>query len=152
MPVEAGSVAPDFSLEDQHGKSHSLKDYAGKWVVLYFYSKDDTPGCTKEACNFRDNIPSLQDKNAIVLGVSADTVQSHKKFANKYDLPFLLLSDPDKTVIEAYNVWREKNMYGKKRMGIVRSTFVIDPDGKVAKPWYNVKVAGHTEQVLEVLK
>jgi thioredoxin-dependent peroxiredoxin len=151
MQLEAGNVAPEFSLEDQHGKSHNLKDYRGKWVVLYFYPKDDTSGCTKEACGFRDSRSSFDEKNAVVLGVSADTVQSHEKFANKYDLPFPLLSDPDKTAIEAYNVWQEKNMYGKKRMGIVRSTFVIDPDGNVAKAWYKVKVAGHTEQVLEVV-
>ena len=152
MAIETGDKAPEFSLPDQTGTTRNLKDYASKSVVLYFYPKDDTPGCTKEACSFRANISAVHAKTAVVLGISADSVQKHEKFAIKYDLPFPLLSDPDKEAIQAYDVWREKNMYGKKRMSIVRSTFVIGPDGIVTKSWYNVKVAGHTEQVLSVLE
>ena len=113
MPTK-GDNAPDFSLADQNGAVHTLKQYAGKWVVLYFYPKDDTPGCTKEACSFRDNLGAVTKKGAVILGVSGDSTASHRKFADKYDLPFPLLSDPDKAVINAYGVWKEKNMYGKK--------------------------------------
>lgn len=151
MAADTGDRAPDFSLTDQNGTTHSLKDYAGKWVVLYFYPKDDTPGCTKEACSFRDNLGTVAGKNAVVLGVSADSTDSHRKFADKYELPFPLLSDPEKAVIEAYDVWREKTMYGKKSMGIVRSTFLINPEGTIEKVWRNAQVDGHTEQVLAAI-
>ena len=150
MP-DAGNKAPDFTLPDQNGTIHSLADYTGKWVVLYFYPKDNTPGCTKEACSFRDNMARVTSENAVVLGVSADSVQSHGKFAQKHDLPFPLLSDEEKTVLEAYDVWKEKNMYGRKSMGIVRTTYLINPEGVIAKVWKQVKVDGHTDQVLEAI-
>jgi len=150
MPT-IGDKAPDFSLADQNGATHSLKQYTGKWVVLYFYPKDDTPGCTKEACSFRDNLGAVTKKGAVILGVSSDSTASHRKFADKYSLPFPLLSDPDKAVINAYGVWKEKSMYGKKTMGVERSTFLIGPDGKIAHEWRKVKVDGHTEEVLAAL-
>jgi thioredoxin-dependent peroxiredoxin len=150
MP-DIGDKAPDFKLDDQSGKTHSLNDYAGKWVVLYFYPKDNTPGCTKESCSFNDNLSSVSEKNAVVFGVSADSVASHEKFATKYGFGFPLLSDPEKEVIEAYGVWQEKNNYGKKSMGIVRTTYLIDPDGNIAQVWRKVKVDGHTEQVLAAI-
>jgi len=150
MPTK-GDNAPDFSLADQNGAVHTLKQYAGKWVVLYFYPKDDTPGCTKEACSFRDNLGAVTKKGAVILGVSGDSTASHKKFATKYDLPFPLLADTEKAVINAYGVWKEKNMYGKKTMGVERSTFLIDPAGKIAAEWRKVKVDGHAEEVLAAL-
>jgi len=150
MPTK-GDNAPDFSLADQNGVVHTLKQYAGKWVVLYFYPKDDTPGCTKEACSFRDNLGAVTKKGAVILGVSGDSTASHKKFATKYDLPFPLLADTEKAVINAYGVWKEKNMYGKKTMGVERSTFLIDRAGKIAAEWRKVKVDGHTEEVLAAL-
>lgn len=150
--LKVGSKAPAFSLENDEGKKVSLKDLQGKKVVLYFYPKDDTPGCTKEACSFSENIKSIQKAGAIVLGVSADTVDSHRKFKEKYKLNFPLLSDPDKDAIEKYGVWKEKNMYGKKSMGIERTTFIIDEDGKIAHIFPKVKVDGHTEAILEKLK
>ena len=151
MPVETGDIAPDFSLVDQNGATHRLKDYAGKKVVLYFYPKDDTPGCTTEACSFRDSMPTVAGKNAVVLGVSGDSVNSHRKFADKYELPFPLLSDPDKAVLQAYDVWQEKTNYGKKSMGVVRSTFLVNPEGRIEKVWRNVKVDGHSEDVLSAI-
>lgn len=147
--IEAGQPAPDFTLSDQHGKSVTLSKLKGTPVVLYFYPKDDTPGCTKEACAFRDARADYEKSGARVLGVSPDTVASHLKFAEKFDLPFSLLADPDRTACEAYGVWQEKNMYGKKSMGVVRSTFLIDRKGIVRKVYPRVKVDGHSESVLE---
>lgn len=147
-----GSKAPEFYLSDQDGKDHELADYHGQWVLLYFYPKDDTSGCTKEACGLRDSFPKFEDVSAIVLGVSADSVESHKKFATKYKLPFTLLADPDKKVIQAYGVWREKSMYGKSFLGIARTSFLIDPDGNIAKIYEKVKPAEHAHQVLHDLK
>ncbi|WP_169973709.1 thioredoxin-dependent thiol peroxidase [Tautonia rosea] len=150
--IEEGSAAPDFSLADQHGKKVSLKKLKGKVIVLYFYPKDDTPGCTKEACAFRDARADYEAAGAVVLGVSPDTVESHRKFAEKYELPFTLLADPDKEVIQAYGVWKEKNMYGKKSMGVERTTVVIDSKGVVRKIFPKVRVDGHSEKILEVLQ
>lgn len=149
--LKEGDKAPEFTLKDTNGKTVSLKDFRGKKVVLYFYPKDDTPGCTKEACSFRDNLPAFGDLNAVVLGVSADTEESHRKFTSKYNLPFTLLSDPDKKVIQEYGVWKEKNMYGKKSMGIERTTFVIDEQGRIMKVFPKVKVDGHVEEVMEAI-
>jgi peroxiredoxin Q/BCP len=148
MPA-AGDNAPDFSAPDQNGNTVSLKDFSGKTVVLYFYPKDDTPGCTKEACGFRDDLSAFTGKNSVIIGVSPDDSKSHKKFVDKYNLPFTLLADPDKKICEAYGVWQEKSMYGRKSMGVVRSTFVIGPDGKIAKAFSNVKVDGHVAKVLD---
>lgn len=150
--LKIGSKAPEFKLQNEEGKTVSLKDFAGKKVVLYFYPRDMTPGCTKEACSFAENQSRITKLGAVVLGVSADSVESHKKFKEKYGLSFPLLSDPKKEVIGKYGVWQEKNMYGKKTMGIVRSTFVIDEAGKIAHIFSRVKVDGHTEKVLEKLK
>jgi len=151
MPA-VGQKAPSFDLKDQTGKTHRLEDYRGKWVVLYFYPKDDTPGCTKEACSFRDNISAVRKKNAVVLGVSPDDMASHRKFADTFTLNFPLLADPDKKVIQAYDVWKEKNGYGKTHMGIQRATYLIDPQGNVAKVWPKVSVDGHTEEVLAAIR
>jgi peroxiredoxin Q/BCP len=150
MPA-AGDIAPAFSALDQHGNSVSLADFAGKTVVLYFYPKDDTPGCTREACGFRDEFQSFTKKNVVILGVSPNDSAKHTKFIAKYSLPFTLLADPDKALCQAYDVWKEKNMYGKKSFGVVRSTFIIGPDGKIAKVFNNVKVDGHIAKVLEVV-
>ncbi len=150
--IEEGIIAPSFSLADQDGKTHSLKDCLGKKVVLYFYPKDNTPGCTKEACSFRDEIAFFKKNDTIIFGVSADSVKSHKNFSEKFSLPFPLLSDESKKMIEAYGVWKEKSMYGKKYMGIERTTVIIDEKGKVKKIFAKVKVEGHTEEVLEALK
>jgi len=150
--VEEGKKAPSFSLQDGEGKKVSLSDFKGQKVVLYFYPKDMTSGCTKEACGFRDNFPNFKKIKTVVLGVSSDSVQSHKKFADKYELPFTLLSDKKKEVVEKYGVWKEKSMYGKKYMGVERSTFIIDEEGKVLKVFRKVKVDGHIEEVEKVLK
>jgi peroxiredoxin Q/BCP len=150
--LKAGSKAPSFSLQSDEGKNISLKDFAGKKVVLYFYPKDDTPGCTREACSFTENANALRKAGAVVLGVSADSVASHEKFKKKYKLNFPLLSDPDRETIRKYGVWKEKNMYGKKTMGVERTTFIIDEEGKIAHIFPKVKVDGHTEKVLEKLK
>jgi peroxiredoxin Q/BCP len=150
MP-EVGSKAPQFTLESQDGTKVSLKEFLGKKVVLYFYPKDDTPGCTKEACSFTDNFAKFKKQGAVVLGISADSVDSHKKFQRKHNLSITLLSDPKKEVINNYGVWKEKNMYGKKIMGIERTTFLIDENGKIARVFPKVKVDGHTEKVLEEL-
>lgn len=149
--IEIGRKAPTFTLNDQTNKSHKLADYAGKWVVLYFYPKDSTPGCTKEACGFRDASKDLQAAGAVVFGVSPDDEKSHAKFAEKQSLNFPLLADTKQTVCEKYGVWQEKSMYGKKYMGVVRTTYLIDPQGKVAARWDKVKVPGHVEDVLETL-
>ena len=150
--VEEGKKAPAFSLKDQDGKKVSLNELKGKNIVLYFYPKDNTSGCTKEACNFRDEFPKFGKLKAVILGVSPDSVESHKRFAAKYDLPFTLLSDEDKTVVEKYGVWQEKSMYGRKYMGVVRSTFIIDKEGKIRKIFRKVKVADHNKEVMEALK
>jgi peroxiredoxin Q/BCP len=150
--VEAGQPAPDFSLSDQHGQPITLAQFRGTPVVLYFYPKDGTPGCTKEACAFRDARATYEAAGAKVVGVSPDTPASHKKFAEKYKLPFTLAADPEKTVCQSYGVWKEKNMYGKKAMGVERTTFVIDGAGVVRKVFSRVKVDGHSDQVLTVLQ
>ncbi|GMU96948.1 MULTISPECIES: thioredoxin-dependent thiol peroxidase [Ignavibacterium] len=150
--IEEGKKAPDFTLPDQDGNKVKLSDFKGRYIVLYFYPKDDTPGCTKEACSFRDTFPEFNNVDAVILGVSPDSVSSHKKFAEKYKLPFRLLADEDKKVIEKYGVWKEKSMYGKKYMGVERTTFVIDPDGRIKKIFPKVKVDNHHQEVLEALK
>jgi peroxiredoxin Q/BCP len=150
--VEAGQPAPAFTLPADDGTKLRLSDLKGQPVVLYFYPRDDTPGCTREACAFRDQQEELTKLGAVVLGVSADSITSHGKFRDKYRLNFPLLADVDHRVAEKYGAWREKNMYGKKSMGIQRSTFLIGPDGKVAKVWKQVKVDGHDEQVLAALR
>lgn len=150
--VEAGSPAPDFTLFNDAGEPVRLSDLRGRAVVLYFYPKDDTPGCTKEACAFRDRNSEILKLGAEVLGVSPDSVESHAKFREKYGLNFRLLADTDHSVAEQYGAWREKNMYGKKSMGVQRSTFLIDAEGKVAKVWKRVRVDGHDEEVLTALK
>jgi len=149
--LEVGKKAPDFKLKDQDGKTVSLSEFKGKNVVLYFYPKDDTPGCTTEACSFRDELPRFNKNDAVILGISADSVDSHKKFAQKFDLPFTLLSDENKKVVEDYGVWKEKNNYGKKYMGIERTTYIIDKEGKIKKIFNKVKVDGHSEEVMEAL-
>ena len=149
MSITIGSKAPDFMLPDQNGIMHSLAEYTGMHVLLYFYPKDDTEGCTVEACSFRDRLNELKEKNVQVLGVSADTTESHIKFAQKYQLNFPILSDTNKEVIEAYGVWREKTMFGKTFMGIVRESFLISPQGMIVKHYTNVKPETHVEEVLE---
>jgi peroxiredoxin Q/BCP len=149
MPlIDPGKKAPAFSLKDQNGKTHSLADYAGKSVILYFYPKDDTPGCTTETCAFRDNLPKFTTNKAVVLGASILDEASKAKFAEKYSVNFPLLADADHAVAEKYGVWQEKSNYGKKYMGIVRTTYLIGPDGVVKRRWDNVKVDGHAEEVL----
>ena len=150
MPKE-GDPAPDFRLPADDGKTYALKDLRGRKVVLYFYPKDDTPGCTKEACSFRDNLSRVQSKGAIVLGVSKDDLASHAKFREKYSLSFPLLSDPEGKVLTAYGVWKEKNLYGMTFMGIERTTFVIDERGRIQKVFPRVKVDGHVDEVLAAL-
>lgn len=150
--IKEGLAAPDFKLPDQNGKEHSLKDFRGKNVVLYFYPKDNTPGCTREACNFRDELSDFTDLNAEILGISADSVESHHKFVEKFNLPFILLSDKSRKVIESYGVWKLKNLYGKKTFGIERSTFLIDKKGTVRKIFRKVKVDNHNKELKEALK
>ena len=150
--LDVGDRAPAFSLEDQSGKTVKLSDFKGKTVVLYFYPKDDTPGCTREACAFRDEHSMLQKAGAVVLGVSPDSGASHARFAGKYQLPFPLLADTDHAISEKYGAWGEKSLYGRKFMGITRSTFLIDASGKVARVWPKVKVDGHVDQVLEAIR
>lgn len=149
MQVAISQPAPDFSLPDQQGQLHNLADYRGRWVVLYFYPKDDTPGCTAEACNMRDHAADFAAHKVVVLGVSADNQASHHKFATKFNLNFPLLSDPDKSVIQAYGVWVEKSMFGKKYLGIDRQTFLIDPQGRIAKVYPKVNPTQHTQQLLQ---
>lgn len=149
--LETGVKAPDFSLPDQNGEMHTLEEYRGKKVVLYFYPKDNTPGCTKQACNFGELYPQFQEKGAVVIGISKDSIASHKKFQEKYGLPFTLLSDPELSAIQAYDVWQEKNMYGKKTMGVVRTTYLIDEQGMIIKAMGKVKAAENPAQVLESL-
>ena len=152
MAIEEGRAAPAFTLKDAQGNKVSLKDFRGRNVVLYFYPKDDTPGCTKEACGFRDLWKDIQNADTVVLGVSPDDPQSHQKFAARYALPFPLLCDPDRQVMEKYGAWGEKNMYGKKTMGVIRSTVLIGPDGKVRRHWKRVsKAETHPQKVLEAI-
>lgn len=146
-----GTKAPAFTLPDQNGEMHSLEEYKGKKVILYFYPKDNTPGCTKQACNFGELYPQFMEKGAVILGVSKDSVASHKKFEEKYGLPFTLLSDTDRTVIEAYDVWKEKKNYGKVSMGVVRTTYLIDEDGIIVKGFDQVKAADNPAQMLELV-
>src|ERR1039457_568548 len=147
-----GKQAPDFMLQGSDGKEHTLKQYAGKTVIIYFYPKDNTPGCTKEACGFRDNQLVLTDKGVVVLGVSKDSIASHNKFISLFNLPFVLLTDPDTTMMQAYGAFGEKVMCGKKTTGIIRSTVIVGPDGKVKKQWAKVaKAELHPLQVLEYL-
>ena len=147
--IEIGKKAPDFTLTDQDGNLHKLSDYHGKKLVLYFYPKDDTPGCTKEACSFRDNFSSFKKEGIDVLGVSIDDENSHTKFREKYKLPFNLLADTDKDVVEKYGVWVEKNLYGKKKWGIARKTFLIDKDGLIQHVFNKVKAEIHADEVLD---
>ncbi|MCD2348190.1 thioredoxin-dependent thiol peroxidase [Clostridium guangxiense] len=152
MEIKENGAAPDFSLFGSDGKEHRLSDYRGKKVILYFYPKDNTAGCSKEACSFRDNIEIVDDLNAVVLGVSRDSLKSHDKFIDKFNLPFILLSDEEEKVCKLYDVIKEKNMYGRRYMGIERSTFIIDESGILKKIFRKVKVTGHIEQVIESLK
>ena len=150
--LEIGTKAPDLELPDQDGKLRTLSEFRGQKVVLYFYPKDMTPGCTKQACSFGELYPQFQEKGAIVIGVSRDSVASHKKFEEKYGLPFILLSDPERKAVEAYDVWREKKNYGKVSMGVVRSTYLIDEDGVIIKAFGNVKAADNPTQMLGELQ
>lgn len=149
--LEIGTKAPDFSLPDQDGTIRSLSEFKGKKIVLYFYPKDNTPGCTKQACSFGELSPQFAKQDAVVIGISKDSVASHKRFADKYSLPFVLLADPELTAIQAYDVWHEKSMYGKKTMGIVRSTYVIDENGIIAAAFPKVKAAENPAQMLSYL-
>ncbi len=149
--LEIGTAAPAFSLPDQNNQMHTLEEYRGKKVILYFYPKDNTSGCTKQACGFGELYPQFTEKGAVVIGVSKDSVASHKKFEEKYELPFTLLSDPELTAIQAYDVWKEKTMYGKKTMGVVRTTYLIDENGIIEKAFGKVKAAENPAQMLELL-
>ena len=151
MNFKVGDKAPNFSLRDQNGNSVSLDSFLGKKVIVFFYPKDDTPGCTVEACNFRDDYEMYEEKNAVLLGISKDGEDSHKKFISKFDLPFRLLCDEDHTVAEAYGAWGEKSMYGRKYMGITRTTVVVDADGKVEQVFEKVKPKDHSKELLEML-
>jgi len=152
MALEIGAEAPDFELQDANGNTVRLSDFRGRKVVLYFYPKDDTPGCTTEACSFNDNLERLTASGAAVVGISPDTVASHRKFADKYGLTFPLLSDPGAAVAQQYGVWVEKQQYGRKYMGIDRSTFLLDEEGRIRRIFRKVKVAGHVQEVLDALK
>ena len=149
--LSVGIPAPSFSLPDQNGQMHALEDYRGKKVILYFYPKDNTAGCTKQACAFGELYPQFMEKGAVVLGVSKDSVASHKKFEEKYGLPFTLLSDPELAAIQAYDVWQEKNMYGKKTMGVVRTTYLIDENGVIVRAFSKVKAGENPQQMLDTL-
>ena len=149
--LEVGMKAPAFELPDQNGVVHTLEEYKGKKVVLYFYSKDNTAGCNKQACAFGELFPHFQEKGAVILGVSKDSVASHKKFEQKFQLPFTILSDTELAAIQAYDVWKEKNMYGKKTMGVVRTTYLIDEAGMIIKAFGKVKAADNAQQMLDVL-
>ncbi|HHL71087.1 MAG TPA: thioredoxin-dependent thiol peroxidase [Bacteroidetes bacterium] len=150
--MTAGEKAPDFTLPDQNGNPVTLSAFRGKKVILYFYPKDNTSGCTKEACDFRDHFPDFSSADAVILGVSKDGQKSHANFAAKYQLPFTLLSDESTEVMQQYGVWQEKSMYGRKYMGTVRTTFLIDEQGVIQKVWPKVRVTGHAEQVLAALR
>lgn len=151
MNLKVGQKAPSFKLPDQDGIMHQLKDYAGQWLLIYFYPKDDTPGCTTEACSLRDNLPKFKKGQAAIVGVSVDSVKSHNKFAIKYKLPFTLLADENKEMVEKYGVWAEKSMYGRKYMGTLRTSFLVDPTGKIAKIYEKVKPGTHAEEILKDL-
>ena len=144
-----GNKAPDFSLQDQNGRERTLSEFRGQKVVLYFYSKDMTSGCTKQACGFAELYPQFLEKGAVVIGISKDTAASHKKFEEKYSLPFILLADPEKEAIQAYDVWKEKNMYGKATMGVVRTTYLINENGIIVKAFTRVKAAENPQQMLD---
>jgi peroxiredoxin Q/BCP len=152
MPISANQPAPDFTLSDENGQQRSLSEFRGQPVVLYFYPKDDTPGCTTEACNFRDDYHVYEENGVVILGVSPDTVKSHAKFKNKFNLPFTLLADEDHKVCEAYGVWGKKKMMGREYDGVFRTTFLVGPDGNILKVFENVKPDGHSGQVLAALK
>ena len=149
--LEIGTKAPDFTLPDQNGNTRTLREFRGQKVILYFYPKDMTSGCTKQACGFGEKYPLFREKGAVVIGVSKDTVASHKRFEEQYGLPFTLLSDPEKEVIQAYNVWKEKKNYGKVSMGVVRTTYLIDEEGVIIKAFGNVKAADNPAQMLKEL-
>ncbi len=149
--LEIGTKAPDFTLEDQNGIAHSLSDYRGRKVILYFYPKDMTSGCTKQACSFGELYPQFVEKNAVILGVSKDSVRSHKKFEEKYGLPFTLLSDENKEVLQLYDVWKEKTMYGKKVLGVVRTTYLIDEEGTIIRAFGKVNASENPQQMLNEL-
>ena len=153
MPlIDPGKKAPAFQLKDQHGKTHRLSDYAGRHVILYFYPKDDTPGCTQESCDFQSALPQLQRRDAAVLGISILDEASKSKFASKHGLTFPLLADADHEIAEKYGVWQKKSRYGRSYMGIVRTTYLIGPDGKVVERWDNVKVDGHVDAVAAAIQ
>lgn len=152
MKLKEGKLAPDFTVADQNGKSHTLSDYRGQWVLIYFYPKDDTPGCTKEACAIRDMMPNFKKLKLQIFGVSVDSVKSHKKFEEKYDLPFTLLADEDKKIVGKYGVWGKKKFMGREYMGTFRTSFLIDPKGKIAKIYEKVKPEVHAEEILDDLK
>lgn len=149
--LKVGTKAPDFTLPDQNGTQHALHDYLGKKVILYFYPKDNTTGCTAQACGYRDLYPQIQEKGAVVLGISKDSIQSHKKFEEKYGLPFTLLANPELDVIQMYDVWQEKTLYGKKYMGIERSTYLIDEKGVIVEAYQKVKAKTNPQEMLERL-
>lgn len=149
--LEANTMAPDFELADQDGKTKKLSEFRGKRVILYFYPKDNTPGCTKEACSLRDSKPQLDDMNTVIIGVSRDGAESHRKFIEKQSLNFILLSDPEHKVMEEYGAWGEKVLYGKKSMGVIRSTFIINPEGMIEKVYKKVSTATHGEDILKYL-
>ncbi|MFA5011131.1 MAG: thioredoxin-dependent thiol peroxidase [Ignavibacteria bacterium] len=149
--LKIGDKAPDFSLLSDSGKKFSLKNLKGHKIILYFYPKDNTSGCTKEACDFRDSIKTFENKETVILGISKDSIESHKSFKSKYNLPFALLSDEEGQMVNAYGVWKEKNMYGKKYMGIERTTFLIDEKGKIKEIWNKVKIPGHVQDIISKL-
>lgn len=150
--LEINTKAPNFSLPDQNGKIHTLNDYKGKWVLIYFYPKDDTPGCTKEACTIRDSWPDFKQLDCVVLGISIDSVKSHDKFSTKYELPFTILSDENKEVVSLYEVWQKKNFMGREYMGTLRSSYLINPGGDIVKVFSDVKPENHAVEVLEAIK
>ncbi|WP_286810993.1 peroxiredoxin [Bacteroides sp. Phil13] len=149
--LEIGTKAPSFELPDQNGDMHTLEEYRGKKVILYFYPRDNTPGCTKQACGFGELYPQIMEKNAIVVGISKDSVASHKRFEEKYNLPFTILADPELTAIQAYDVWKEKTNYGKTSMGVVRTTYLIDEEGTIVQALGKVKTATNPAEMLEKL-
>ncbi len=152
MKLKVGQLAPGFTLQDQNGNNHKLSDYKGQWVLIYFYPKDDTPGCTKEACSIRDNFPKFTKSKTKVFGISVNSVKSHAKFAKKYKLPFTLLADENKSVVKKYGVWAKKKFMGREYMGTLRTSFLIDRKGKVVKIYENVKPEIHAEEVLKDIK
>ena len=152
MPLNAGQMAPDFALPDAEGKTHRLSDYRGKTVVLYFYPKDNTPGCTREAVGFRDDFDAFRQAGVVILGVSPDSPERHARFKAKYDLPFTLLADTEHRVCELYDVWKKKKSFGKEYFGVVRTTYIIAPDGTIARVYKRVKTAEHSQQVLADLR